>query len=81
MAWVALNQNETSRYSRHLIMPEVGMQEQLKLKAGRVLALQDPGATLVPLGQLTSRLGELNRDADMVVICRSGARSGGRLNI
>ena len=38
-AGVALNRDEAVRYSRHLIMPEVGMEGQLKLKAGRVLAI------------------------------------------
>jgi rhodanese-related sulfurtransferase len=34
-----------------------------------------PGATLVPLGELASRLGELERNAKIVVVCRSGNRS------
>jgi sulfur-carrier protein adenylyltransferase/sulfurtransferase len=38
-AGVALNRDEAVRYSRHLIMPEVGIEGQLKLKAGRVLAI------------------------------------------
>src|SRR5580698_7073752 len=36
---VALNNDEILRYSRHLIMPEVGMEGQLKLKAARVLCI------------------------------------------
>jgi adenylyltransferase/sulfurtransferase len=35
----ALSSSEILRYSRHLIMPEVGMQGQLKLKSARVLAI------------------------------------------
>lgn len=35
-----------------------------------------PGATLVPLGQLASRLNELPRDKTIVAVCRSGNRSG-----
>ncbi|HZT74580.1 MAG TPA: molybdopterin-synthase adenylyltransferase MoeB [Terriglobales bacterium] len=35
----ALNQEEILRYSRHLIIPEVGMEGQRKLKAARVLAI------------------------------------------
>ena len=31
---------------------------------------------LIPLGQLPHRLGELDPDAEIVVHCRSGARSG-----
>src|SRR5256885_13896370 len=36
---VALSNDEILRYSRHLIMPEVGMEGQLKLKAARVLCI------------------------------------------
>jgi sulfur-carrier protein adenylyltransferase/sulfurtransferase len=35
----SLSRDEISRYSRHLIMPEVGMEGQLKLKSGRVLII------------------------------------------
>ena len=34
-----------------------------------------PEATLIPLGQLASRLDELDRDRQIVVVCRSGNRS------
>src|SRR5438045_85132 len=36
---VTLNKDEILRYSRHLIMPEVGMEGQQKLKAARVLCI------------------------------------------
>src|ERR1700750_3055243 len=36
---VALSNDEILRYSRHLIMPEVGMEGQQKLKAARVLCI------------------------------------------
>ena len=35
----ALTNEEVARYSRHLIMPEVGMEGQLKLKAARALCI------------------------------------------
>src|SRR6266849_4581860 len=38
-AAVSLNNDEILRYSRHLIMPEVGMEGQLKLKAAKVLCI------------------------------------------
>lgn len=38
-------------------------------------AVHIPGATLIPLGQLQSRLNELPRDQEIVVVCRSGNRS------
>ncbi len=34
-----------------------------------------PGAVLMPMGQLPSRLGELDRDGRLHVICASGNRS------
>ena len=34
-----------------------------------------PGAVLLPMGQLASRLGELDRSARVHVICASGNRS------
>src|SRR5512138_3636417 len=36
---VTLTKDEVLRYSRHLIMPEVGMEGQLKLKAAKVLCI------------------------------------------
>ena len=35
----ALSNDEILRYSRHLIMPEVGMEGQQKLKAAKVLCI------------------------------------------
>src|ERR1700739_594229 len=40
---VTLNKDEILRYSRHLIMPEVGMEGQQKLKAARVLGIGTGG--------------------------------------
>ena len=34
-----------------------------------------PGTTLIPLGELASRVDELPKDKEIVVICRSGNRS------
>ena len=34
-----------------------------------------PGTTLIPLGELASRLNEAPRDRPIVVVCRSGNRS------
>src|ERR671935_217691 len=40
---VMLSNEEVLRYSRHLIMPEVGMEGQLKLKAAKVLCIGTGG--------------------------------------
>ncbi len=34
-----------------------------------------PGSTLIPLGELASRVDELPHDQEIVVVCRSGNRS------
>ena len=34
-----------------------------------------PGAVNIPLGQLRARLGELPRDREIHVVCRSGQRA------
>jgi rhodanese-related sulfurtransferase len=38
-------------------------------------AVHIPGATLIPLGELSSRLSEVPKDRQVVVVCRSGNRS------
>ncbi len=43
MAEAALSKEEILRYSRHLIMPEVGMEGQLKLKQAKVLLVGTGG--------------------------------------
>lgn len=35
-----------------------------------------PGAVLIPLGELAQRLSELPKDREIIVVCRSGSRSG-----
>jgi len=34
-----------------------------------------PGATLIPLGELASRVNEVPKDQEVIVVCRSGNRS------
>ena len=63
----ALSPQEILRYSRHLIMPEVGMEGQLKLKAAKVLLL-GAGGLGAPLGLYLAaagvgRLGLVDFDA------------------
>src|SRR6202453_1096988 len=53
---VTLSQEEILRYSRHLIMPEVGMEGQLKLKAAKVLLI-GTGGLGAPLGLYLAAAG------------------------
>jgi molybdopterin/thiamine biosynthesis adenylyltransferase/rhodanese-related sulfurtransferase len=51
-----LSKEEVRRYSRHLIMPEVGMEGQLKLKRARVLTI-GTGGLGAPLGLYLAAAG------------------------
>ncbi len=53
---VALSNEEIMRYSRHLIMPEVGMEGQLKLKRAKVLCI-GTGGLGAPLGLYLAAAG------------------------
>jgi rhodanese-related sulfurtransferase len=48
----------------------VDVREPMEYVAGHV-----PGALLIPMGQLASRMGELEKDKPVFVICASGNRS------
>ena len=53
---VTLSKEEVLRYSRHLIMPEVGMEGQLKLKQAKVLCI-GTGGLGAPLGLYLAAAG------------------------
>ena len=66
--------------------PEISVSEAVaKQEAGAfILDVREPsewneahiaGATLIPLGELVSRVNELPKDKEIVVVCRSGNRS------
>lgn len=55
-ATAALSKEEILRYSRHLIMPEVGMDGQLKLKQAKVLCI-GTGGLGAPLGLYLAAAG------------------------
>jgi sulfur-carrier protein adenylyltransferase/sulfurtransferase len=52
----ALSKEEVLRYSRHLIMPEVGMEGQLKLKQAKILLI-GTGGLGAPLGMYLAAAG------------------------
>src|SRR5690348_11154208 len=52
----ALSNDEILRYGRHLIMPEVGMEGQKRLKSARVLLI-GTGGLGAPLGMYLSAAG------------------------
>src|SRR5207247_1574331 len=56
IAPVSLNNDEILRYSRQLIMPEVGMDGQLKLKSAKVLLI-GAGGLGAPLGVYLAAAG------------------------
>jgi adenylyltransferase/sulfurtransferase len=56
MAPATLNKDEILRYSRHLIMPEVGMEGQVKLKEAKVLMI-GAGGLGAPLGLYLAAAG------------------------
>lgn len=49
----------------------VDVREPDEFAAGRV-----PGSVLLPLGQVAENLTSIPRDREVVVVCRSGRRSG-----
>src|SRR5271155_323758 len=53
---VTLSKEEILRYSRHLIMPEVGMEGQLKIKQAKVLCI-GTGGLGAPLGLYLAAAG------------------------
>jgi sulfur-carrier protein adenylyltransferase/sulfurtransferase len=55
-AYTTLSKEEIQRYSRHLIMPEVGMEGQLKLKNAKVLTI-GAGGLGAPLGLYLAAAG------------------------
>lgn len=51
--------------------PIIDVREPNETAAGHI-----PGAYLIPLGELLTRLNELNKDTEYTMVCRSGSRSG-----
>ena len=78
--------NTAPAASNSALLPEVSLQDAAKLRdAGAfVLDVREPsewnefhipGSTLISLGQLQSRVSEIPKDKQVLVVCRSGNRS------
>ena len=74
MANVELTAEEIQRYGRHLIMPEVGMEGQKKLKAASVLAVWSAS----PDRAFAKRLRRAGLEVTEVSVRARGPRGGGR---
>jgi len=61
--------SETDEQAGRVVLLDV--REAMELEIARL-----PQAIHVPMGEVPARLGELDRDRPLVVICRSGGRSG-----
>ncbi len=48
----------------------IDVREDFEFASGHI-----PGAKNIPLGEIEERLDELNRDEEIIVVCRSGGRS------
>jgi rhodanese-related sulfurtransferase len=56
--------------------PVLDVREPAEFRKGHV-----PGATNIPMGQLTARLGEIDRDRPVHVVCASGNRSSAMADV
>jgi rhodanese-related sulfurtransferase len=59
---------EKLKQGEHLIIIDV--REAEEVAEGMI-----PGAVHIPLGEITSRYNEIGRDAEIILVCRSGKRS------
>lgn len=56
--------------------PVIDVREPAEFREGHV-----PGATNIPMGQLTARLGEIDRNRPVHVVCASGNRSSAMADV
>ena len=82
VVWL-MSRNTTTASS---MPPEISVNEAVarQQEGAFILDVREPsewneahiaGATLIPLGELASRVSELPKDKEIVVVCRSGNRS------
>lgn len=53
----------------------IDVREDEEVAAGMI-----PGATHIPLGQLPERMNEIPQEGEVIMVCRSGNRSGRALS-
>ena len=86
VAVIYVTQSDSEDTSQGTLSAEVSVEDALELReqGAFILDVREqsewddfhiPGATLIPLGELSSRLSEVPEDQDIVVVCRSGNRS------
>ena len=87
-AFCGLGRGEESRREKSAPIPEIDVHQlRERFRENAPFTLIDvrephefeicrlPGTVLIPLGQLRDRLGEIDRDTDIVIHCKSGIRS------
>lgn len=62
--------------SDHAALVAAGVQLVDVREPEETAAASVPGATFIPLGQLSERVGELDPSRPVALLCRSGGRSG-----
>lgn len=81
-AWYFLQQNQAGSYPREISVAEAANKRDAGVFILDVRQPEEwndhhiPDTTLIPLGELNARLSELPRDQEIVIVCRSGNRSG-----
>ena len=58
---IQLTKEEYERYSRHLILPEVGLEGQKRLKAASILCIGTGGLGFSPVAVLSGSRGRSHR--------------------
>lgn len=80
--WYFLQQNQAGGYPREISVAEAASKREAGVFVLDVRQPEEwneyhiPDTTLIPLGELNARLSELPRDQEIVIVCRSGNRSG-----
>jgi len=69
--WQVIGPQEARQLLRKGGVQFVDVREQDEYDAGHI-----PGITHIPLSQFTERAGELDPNRELVLVCRSGNRSG-----